>query len=360
VFDSYRIVRLADLETVWRFDYWDSERGGGARKNRVARTSLQLQPGLYSLYVGTDGSHSWPEFNAEPPRDPMAWGITLRADDATSVTRIDDTELRQQAHRNMIAELVGLGDDEHREYGFTLTRPLDVRIVALGEGRNGRMYDLSWLVDAATLEPVWRMEYADTENAGGAAKNRLAERRLTLPAGSYILHAVTDGSHSAHRWNAAPPFERDRWGVTLVATSGTLGKDDVKAYDPATDPRILARIADVGDNADTVAHFTIDHDQDVQVLAVGEGNGDEMYDYAWITSSDSGRQVWRMTYGITEHAGGAGKNRRFNGTVTLAAGDYELHYTSDGSHSSGDWNATPPDDPGAWGVTVRSLEPPPQ
>jgi len=69
-------------------------------------------------------------------------------------------------------------------------------------------------------------------------------------------------------------------------------------------------------------------------------------------NAKTGRRVWEMPYRITEHAGGAGKNRRFAGTVKLPPGEYVLRYETDGSHAFGDWNAAPPDDPEMWGITV--------
>ena len=42
-----------------------------------------------------------------------------------------------------------------------------------------------------------------------------------------------------------------------------------------------------------------------------------------------------MTYRATEPAGGAPKNRRFDGVVTLPAGEYVLRYETDDSHSFG-------------------------
>ena len=55
---------------------------------------------------------------------------------------------------------------------------------------------------------------------------------------------------------------------------------------------------------------------------------------------------------ISGYAGGATKNRRFDGVIRLPAGSYVLRYETDGSHSFGDWNAAPPDDPESWGITV--------
>ena len=57
----------------------------------------------------------------------------------------------------------------------------------------------------------------------------------------------------------------------------------------------------------------------------------------------------------TEPAGGAAKNRLFDGVITLPAGRYVLCYDSDGSHSHADWNDDAPDEPESWGITVFRL-----
>jgi hypothetical protein len=93
------------------------------------------------------------------------------------------------------------------------------------------------------------------------------------------------------------------------------------------------------------------------VYALGEGVSDEMVDYGWIEDAATGRVVWEMTYDATEPAGGARKNRVYEGTVKLPAGSYVLHYRSDGSHSFDDWNDDEPDDPESWGITVFRLTP---
>ena len=81
-----------------------------------------------------------------------------------------------------------------------------------------------------------------------------------------------------------------------------------------------------------------------------------MDDFGWIEDAKTGKAVWEMTYRSTDHAGGATKNRRFDGTITLPAGEYILKYETDGSHSFGDWNADAPDDPEAWGITLFRKE----
>lgn len=77
-----------------------------------------------------------------------------------------------------------------------------------------------------------------------------------------------------------------------------------------------------------------------------------MYDTGWIKNMDSGKIVWEMTYRVSEHAGGAGKNRKFNNYVLLPAGNYRLYYESDGSHSYMDWNDDPPVDQMNYGIKI--------
>jgi hypothetical protein len=63
-----------------------------------------------------------------------------------------------------------------------------------------------------------------------------------------------------------------------------------------------------------------------------------------------------MTKRNTMPAGGAEKNRMFDGSVELDAGDYVLYYVTDGSHSFDDWNAATPFDAEAWGITLFATD----
>ncbi|MCH7619784.1 MAG: hypothetical protein IH880_08470 [Candidatus Marinimicrobia bacterium] len=81
-----------------------------------------------------------------------------------------------------------------------------------------------------------------------------------------------------------------------------------------------------------------------------------MHDFGWIENVRSGRTVWEMTYRMTDHAGGAKKNRMFDGTIVLEPGEYVARYETDDSHSFNDWNASRPYDPFNWGITVRIAE----
>jgi len=90
-----------------------------------------------------------------------------------------------------------------------------VIVYALGEGSRGEMYDYGWIEDAESRSTVWQMEYQMTEHAGGAEKNRVFRGRLDLPAGSYVLRYLSDGSHAYRSWNQAPPHDPESWGITV-------------------------------------------------------------------------------------------------------------------------------------------------
>jgi len=218
------------------------------------------------------------------------------------------------------------------------------------------MFDFGWITNAKTHERVWEMRYRDTEHAGGNSKNRLIDTVIKLKKGSYLLHYMTDDSHSFRRWNASPPFDQKMWGITLLAADDNFNPKDVTEYNEEADQSIIARIVRVGDDERLKKRFSLKRDSDVRVYAIGEGRGGDMFDYAWIENDNTGKVVWEMTYRNTDFAGGARKNREFNDTVFLKAGNYVLYFETDDSHSFGDWNSAPPRDPANYGVTLYKTE----
>lgn len=349
MYDYFYIVDAESRERTYIMEYKDTEHAGGALKNRMVRKTLKFNAGDYLVYYQTDDSHAHNDWNANPPLDPNFYGVTLRGAgsdfDQSIVYKFDESD------GDIIIKLDHLGDYEEVYEGFKLDRPLKIRIYALGEGRNGEMFDYGWIEDVRTGQRVWEMEYRLTEHAGGADKNRRYDNTIQLPAGSYMVHFVTDDSHSYRNWNSTQPLDPSGWGIKLY----TASKEDekyIRKYDQEKDKNIVAQIVGVGDYAHLEKRFQIEKDQSVRIYALGEGRGDEMFDYAWIEDLQTGRTVWKMDYRSTRRAGGASKNRLFDGTVFLKAGQYIVHYISDDSHSYSDWNATPPRDKRNWGVTI--------
>jgi hypothetical protein len=353
MFDFGYIIDANTRERVWVMEESETENAGGALKNRIARKTMDFAAGDYIVYYQSDPNHSQKGWNANPPYDPNFWGIMVSGAsdnfDKSIVYKSEENE------GDLIVQLDHLGDYEEAYEGFTLDRPLRLRIYAIGEGRDGDMFDFGWIENVRSGETVWEMTYRNTESAGGAEKNRRFDGVITLPSGSYIANFRTDDSHSYQGWNAPKPLDPAGWGIKIY----TIEKGDkrfVKEYDPEKDKNILAQIVRVGDDANISREFEITTNQDVRVYALGEGRGDEMYDYAWIEDYQTGRTVWKMEYRDTRRAGGASKNRVFDKTVYLRKGRYILHYISDASHSYDDWNADPPLDKRNWGVTIYSFK----
>ena len=228
--------------------YRDSDPAGGADKNRVARISRVLPAGRYAAFYATDDSHDPSQWNTQPPHDPDAWGLRIgvtRNDDRAAVKAFTYEHVPESA---TILALTPVGNSMSRTQGFTLTRPMDVRVYALGEGRDGRMFDYGWITSAGSRTRVWEMRYDGTEPAGGDRKNRLVDTTLHLQQGSYVVHYVSDDSHSADEWNGAAPADGRHWGITVLAARGALDRSAVAPYDEKVDPSILAQLAGIRDN----------------------------------------------------------------------------------------------------------------
>ena len=354
-FDYGWIINADTRAIVWKFSWDDSDPAGGAAKNRIANVSRELPAGRYAAFYATDDSHDPSQWNTQPPHDPDAWGLRITVKDSADLAVVKPFAYEHVPAASTIVALTGIGDSDTRKQGFTLTRPMDVRIYALGEGRGGRMYDYGWITAAGSRARVWDMTYDTTEPAGGDRKNRLVDTTVHLQKGSYVLHYLSDDSHSSAEWNAAAPADGHHWGITLLAAAGPLDRSAIAPYEEKPDPSILAQAVGIRDDDRVQKRFSLERAADVKVYAVGEASGREMADYGWIEDAQ-GHRVWEMTYKSTQHAGGASKNRRFEGTIHLPPGQYIVGYETDDSHAFGDWNADPPDDPEGWGITVSRMK----
>jgi hypothetical protein len=355
--DGGWIVNTASRERVWELER-NSEYAGGASKNVKYSGDITLPKGEYVIYYSTDDSHSMADWNDAPPYDPLNWGITLsvrKEQDEKNFKRIPYSE-----YQNVIVAITKVGNDESRSEGFTLKEDANVRVVAFGERSNSRrvMADYGSILDARTRNKVWTMDVDRTQHAGGAAKNRYIDEVIKLPRGSYVVTYTTDDSHAYDDWNDDEPFDPDHYGITVMGVGSKFSGTIVAKYVEERDKNIIAQIVRVGDDADRNEPFRLDRTTRVRIYAIGEGQNREMYDYGWIEDARTGNVVWEMTYSMTFHAGGGRKNRMVKTTIMLDKGDYRLRFKSDDSHSYGDWNVDPPEDPQYWGITLYKEEGP--
>lgn len=349
--DAGWIVDANTRERVWEMDKWSTRYSGGARKNRGVSDEITLPAGDYLVYFMTDDSHSFGEWNSPPPFDPLNYGLSLTVANKTDLSAVSEYEYDEQ--QTTVFALDRMRDDRMETQGFTLKQPTKLHVYALGEFAFNGFVDYGWIVDANSMEVVWEMTEDNTTHAGGGTKNRVFDDVITLPAGDYLAHYTTDGSHSYRHWNTGKPFDPEKWGITVSGVGKGFDKTQVDLFsDLPNGKEILAELTRIGDDEYTSERFTVDKPTSVRILAIGEGSNGRMYDFGWIEEAKTGKVVWKMRYRQTRHAGGANKNRMAAVVVDLEPGEYEVFFESDGSHSYRRFNASKPHNPSKWGITV--------
>lgn len=346
------IVNAVTRERVWDMNDRSVRHAGGASKNIVWRGNVVLAKGTYELYYVTDDSHSNDDWNAKPPYDPFKYGVTLSVERPSDRNNIVQTD-RWEPPSQTIVSLTRVRDDEFVSAGFTLTKDMPLWVYAIGERSGRRAFaDYGWIVRASDRTRVWSMENRESHHAGGAAKNQMVDEIITLPAGSYIAYYQTDDSHAYGEWNSDPPFDEEVYGLSISAVGEGFDPKTVKKFEEGEEEGVIAQIIRVRNDSHIRKRFTIKSPTKIQIYALGEGVDRSMADYGWIENVSTGKVVWEMTYGMTDRAGGARKNRMVRTALILDPGEYELHYRTDGSHSYSAWNDDPPDDRMHWGITV--------
>jgi hypothetical protein len=258
---------------------------------------------------------------------------------------------------NQFISLVRSRNLSDERAAFTISAQMDIEIYAIGEysESNDVFMDGAKIINAKTRDVVWAMERWNTDWAGGALKNRCFHDEINLKPGEYIVHYWTDESHTFDDWNGTPPYDPYFWGITLALTSQQYA-DNVKSSDIEQRKEVIVQIIKVGDDANLARDFTLKRDMKINIYAIGEGRKGYMYDYGWIERQGDDSIVWMMKEDSTDHAGGAIKNRVYDGIINLKAGDYVLRYKSDGSHSYNSWNAAQPSDARHYGITLYAYD----
>jgi hypothetical protein len=203
---------------VWTMTLDNTQHAGGGEKNRLFDGTVHLQPGTYRVYYRTDGSHSADDWNSAPPAESKYYGVSLfPANRRLNPADIGPFVRPGRGTGVPVAELTQMGDDEDARKTFALERETNLRVYALGEGRDGEMFDYGRIEDS-NGNVVWRMRYDETEPAGGGEKNRMFDGVITLRAGTYVLRYNSDGSHSHADWNDDPPDDPESWGISVFRT----------------------------------------------------------------------------------------------------------------------------------------------
>ncbi len=237
--DYATIVDAKTRERVWTMDVDRTSHAGGASKNRYVDEVITLPRGSYVVTYTTDDSHAYGAWNADPPFDRENYGITISAAGDWNVAGIVGKYVEEK-DKNIIAQIVRVGDDANRTEKFSLDHTTRVRVYAIGEGQGREMFDFGWIEEARTGAVVWEMTYGMTFHAGGGRKNRMLNTSILLDKGDYLLRYRTDDSHSNRDWNVDPPDDRDYWGITLYYDVAPESPPEAKA--PGIPPPPRARV----------------------------------------------------------------------------------------------------------------------
>lgn len=201
-------------EIIWKMTYANTRHAGGADKNRMVDTVIDLPAGPYLVYYITDTGHSYRDWNASPPFDPEYYGISIWIVNGEN-QKSDVRPYSEDSDPNILAKINSVNDDEFLDERFQLKEKKRVRIYAIGEGDHREMFDYGWIEDE-NGDMIWEMEYDKTTHAGGAQKNRLFNDTIELKAGSYKVLYKTDSSHAFDDWNAKPPDDPYHWGIMII------------------------------------------------------------------------------------------------------------------------------------------------
>jgi hypothetical protein len=280
------------------------------------------------------------------------WGIEIFVDESAATMIKSFSPPRRLP--NVVLAAGSLGENEVVLRKFSLDGTTTLNIYAIGEGLRGdELVDHGWIIDAESRERVWEMNWRNVDPAGGAKKNILFHKDVTLDKGDYVLYYVTDDSHSKVDWNEAPPHDPLNWGVTISIPDGSQ-KDRFKSAEVSAFRNVIVSIVKAKDDESRTEGFVLKESSKIRIYAIGERSNSrrEMADYGFILDARTRNKVWVMDVDRTYHAGGAQKNRYVDEIVSLPKGSYLVTYRTDDSHSYDDWNADPPFDPEHYGITV--------
>lgn len=307
-------------------------------------------PGLLARIVGTIFGSRGGDLFDEIEMERLYLSITGNGRD---LREIDHKALFDRVQKEAVVSITRTGDSQTIKKAFRLTKKIKIRVYALGEGLRRRLHDYAWIQDMQNFKLIFVMDRKNKRRAGGALKNILYDRTIAFPAGQYMVHYVSDNSHSYPEWNRMPPNDPRSWGITLWTVSPE-DRQYAESIEKLEFPEPVLAITKVGDNKEITRTIKLKKSMDVKILCIGEGDPLKkiMYDHGWIKKKGTNETVWKMNGNDTEFAGGSPKNRSLCETIRLDRGSYIVGYVTDDSHAYKKWNAPAPSLPDFWGITL--------
>jgi serine phosphatase RsbU (regulator of sigma subunit)/ligand-binding sensor domain-containing protein len=122
---------------------------------------------------------------------------------------------------------------------------------------------------------------------------------------------------------------------------------------------LIADINSPGNSENLTKAFTIDSEDSVYVILMGEFEVPKKgkYDWGWVEDAKSDKvwSPWEKDTTSASYAGGNRFNRITVEKIKLSPGDYKLRYSSDAIYSAALWTMAPPDHPEHWGIGIYKV-----
>lgn len=373
------LVDMASGDTVWAFRPAAAAHAGGSARNRRARAEVALAPGVYRAAF-SPGEHHPERWQGPPPHQPAHWGLRLVAAEPAALAHVHALD-DEDAPLVRLAGWDCVGPSERHEARLSVTRLTPVRIVATGEFVGDTGYDYATLVRLGTdggEETRWRQQRRGSKHAGGEDRNRRSTHAALLSPGEYAFRYVSDGSWDCSDFGSRGPTD-GVWGAAIYAIGAAdagmvrVAESTPGAPTPAAAPalaapasvdeetfegdapwgELLVDLTRAGQRRIVTDAFLLDRPGTVRIIALGELLPGEALDYAEIAPIGVVQPLWSMTRENTRPAGGAAKNRLFDGTLDLPAGEYVVRFMTNAAHDYyNGFDAPPPPAPWRWGIRV--------
>ena len=280
-----------------------------------------------------------------------------------------------------LVEFNDLYPEEIRRAGFTLSTEQNIVIegAVISSRRNYHNYHFSsaWILDADSRDLVWKLSRNDRHR-----KDRYIstfETEIELKPGTYEVYYSTypdfKREHDIYfNWSSKGFFpgifnillddDRDREKfkyfddlcdqlyLYVRGTGITLNEDEIEQRQSAFKEEVFVSFTALKDDEYREQIFKVTQPVGLNVYALGEAREDGEYDFGKIINLRTRERVWELTYHMSEHAGGAAKNRLSREIIDLEPGIYKALYVTDDTHYYRHWNSAPPYDPSYWGMTL--------
>jgi hypothetical protein len=256
--------------------------------------------------------------------------------------------------------------------GFKLNKDAAIHIegtAASFESRGNKLAFYGWIIDSESRELVWSLLDAYEKEYFHGDGEFDFKTDIELKKGSYEIYFTGMYDNSFYKYQVNdfadlvqevvrvisddddPYYKNENYKMTISSKEGFTSNSGREYIDKMANKAIVSFVR-TGDDEIETKNFALTSETKLYIYCEGEREGLEFYDFAWIYDLKTHEKVWPNSLTDYNRAGGGRKNFIAFQELTLPAGEYQVNYVTDGSHSYERWNVMPPNDPQMWGITV--------